>query len=349
MKIKFISDTLVVIVSIIITFTFSCCTRSKTTKKHYDAGDHVVNVHERIKEIHIPEEDVLINTHSWPYIIDNYLIICDYQSYEKQLLFFDKNTYRYITGTADRGIGPGEITRIGHIVFNKDKRLLYVSDHGKNKIFSYHLDSIIQNKKYKPETWLSINDSITPGNYVYINDTLSITDIMTAIGNFDFKPSVARWNMKTNEIKFMPYEHPDIKKKRFDFDASEEHNLYVESYTNHDFMIIADLDGNLICNTYGPEWGKDYPRPRGYHTNVWFCRDKIITLYTGDDRFVINKREINLPTKFLIFDLNGNHLKTLETDYHIVRFCYDKDYNRLIMSLNEDIQFAYLDLNGLLD
>lgn len=69
MKIKVISDTLVVIVSIIITFTFSCCTRSKTTEKHYDAGDHVVNVHERIKEIHIPEEDVLINTHSWPYIV----------------------------------------------------------------------------------------------------------------------------------------------------------------------------------------------------------------------------------------------------------------------------------------
>ena len=154
---KVISDTLVVIVSIIISFTFSCCTQSETTEKHYNAGDHVVNVHERIKEIHIPEEDVLINTHSWPYIIDNYLTICDYQSYEKQLLFFDKNTYRYITGTADRGIGPGEITRIGHIVFNKDKRLLYVSDHGKKKIFSYHLDSIIQNKKYKPDFKTSEN------------------------------------------------------------------------------------------------------------------------------------------------------------------------------------------------
>ena len=59
--------------------------------------------------------------------------------------------------------------------------------------------------------------------------------------------------ISANEIKFMPYEHPDIKKKRFDFDASEEHNLYVESYTNHDLMIIADLDSNLICNTYEPE------------------------------------------------------------------------------------------------
>lgn len=348
MKMKVISDTLVVIVSIIITFTFSCCTRSKTTEKHYDAGDHVVNVHERIKEIHIPEEDVLINTHSWPYIIDNYLIICDYQSYEKQLLFFDKNTYRYITGTADRGLGPDEITRIGHIVFNEDKRLLYVSDHGKNKIFSYHLDSIIQNKNYKPETWLSINDSLAPLNYIYINDTLAITNTMIAIGDFDFNLSIARWNIKTGEINPMLYKHPDIKKKRFEFDASEKHNLYVESYTNHDLMTIADLDGNLVCNIYGPDWDKDFAHPRRYHVNTLFCRDKIITLYTGGDKFIA-ERKVNPATKFLIFDLYGNHLKTLETDYHIVRFCYDKDYNRLIMSLNEDIQFAYLDLDGLLD
>ena len=160
MKRRIIFRALAIVVSIIIIFTFSCCVQSETTKKYYNAGDHVVNVHDRIKEIYIPEEDVLINNYSWPYIIDNYLVICDYQSYEKQLLFFDKNTYRYITGTADKGIGPDEITRIGHIVYNKDKRLLYVSDHGKNKIFSYHLDSIIQNKNYKPEIWLSMNDSL---------------------------------------------------------------------------------------------------------------------------------------------------------------------------------------------
>ena len=78
------------------------------------------------------------------------------------------------------------------------------------------------------------------------------------------------------------------------------------------------------------------------------CGRCIIILYTGGDKFIA-ERKVNPATKFLIFDLNGNHLKTLETDYHIVRFCYDEDHNRLIMSLNEDIQFAYLDLDGLLD
>ena len=58
---------------------------------------------------------------------------------------------------------------------------------------------------------------------------------------------------------------------------------------------------------------------------------------------------MNLGTRFLIFDLNGNYLKTLETDYRIVKFCYDKDNNRLIMSLDDEIQFGYLNLDGILD
>ena len=29
-------------------------------------------------------------------------------------------------------------------------------------------------------------------------------------------------------------------------------------------------------------------------------------------------------------------------------FCYDKDNNRIIMNLDDEIQFAYLDLEGLL-
>ena len=29
-------------------------------------------------------------------------------------------------------------------------------------------------------------------------------------------------------------------------------------------------------------------------------------------------------------------------------FCYDSEYNRIIMVLDDEIQFAYLDLDGLL-
>lgn len=51
-----------------------------------------------------------------------------------------------------------------------------------------------------------------PDDYLYLNDTLCIAKIIEPIGNNDYKPSVARWNMATGEINPMPYEYPDLKK-----------------------------------------------------------------------------------------------------------------------------------------
>lgn len=47
--------------------------------------------------------------------------------------------------------------------------------------------------------------------------------------------------------------------------------------------------------------------------------------------------------------LNGNYIKTLNVGCNIGIFCYDPEYNRIIMELDDEIQFAYLDLDGLLE
>ncbi len=329
-------------------FVFLCwgCTSNSEKEKRLRKQENIVNIRDRIKEITI--EEVLINNNSWPYMVDEYLVICDYKSYDKQLHLFDKQDFRYIKSFADRGNGPGEITRIGHIEFDKVRRLLYVNDPGKYKIFSYHIDSVIRNDKYKPAVRLDMKESIFPRDYLYIHDTLCIAQAITPIGNSDFRPSIARWNMNTGEIKPMPYEHPDIKKKRIVFAASEENGLYAECYCDYDLMTICDLNGNLICNVYGPDWGERFSVSMKYYGDVAFCRNKIITVYSRGRRFS-KKGKVNRGTKLLVFDLNGNHLKTLETGYHIAKFCYDKDHNRIIMSLDDVIQFAYLNLEGLLD
>ncbi len=331
-------------------FVFLCwgCTSNSEKKKYLKRRENIVNVHDRIKEIHIPEEDVLINNNAKPYIVDDYLIIRDYKTYDKLLHLFDKQNFRFIKSFADRGNGPGEITRSGHVEFDKVRRLLYLNDPGKYKIFSYHIDSVIRNDKYKPAVRLDMKESIFPRDYLYIHDTLCIAQVITPIGNSDFRPSIARWNMNTGEIKLMPYEHPHIDKKRIVFAASKEKGLYAECHCNRDLMTICDVQGNLICNVYGPDWGERHAVPMSYYEDVAFCNNKIITVYLGDKSFS-KERTVNLGTRFLIFDLNGDYLKTLETGYHIVKFCYDKDHNRIIMSLDDVIQFAHLDLEGLLD
>ena len=45
---------------------------------------------------------------------------------------------------------------------------------------------------------------------------------------------------------------------------------------------------------------------------------------------------------------DGNYLKTLETGCHILHFCYDKEYHRLILYTYDEMQFGYLDLEGII-
>jgi hypothetical protein len=46
--------------------------------------------------------------------------------------------------------------------------------------------------------------------------------------------------------------------------------------------------------------------------------------------------------------MDGNYIKTIETGYRICDFCYDEKNNRVIMNLDNEIQFAYLSLDKIL-
>lgn len=170
----------------------------------------------------------------------------------------------------------------GHVGIDEAQRTFFVSDHGKQKIFSYNLDSVLANPFYIPNIKADIKIGLFPDTYRYINDTLCIGRIIEPIGTNDFKSLVAKWNMQTGEIRPMKYEHPDIKKKRITADVSPEYGLYVECYSRYDLMTICDLNGNLKYNIYGPKWEKETTQTAHYSQPV-FCGNKIIAGYSGGD------------------------------------------------------------------
>lgn len=327
------------------------CTQRPGTEKHQKNRDNIINVHDRVVEIEL--EDVLIGAWGSPYILNEYLIIRDYHSSEKLIHLFDKKNFKYITSTTNKGQGPGEIANIGHIEANEAKRLFYVTDHGKQRIFSYNLDSVLVNPDYMPEVKMKMNERQFPAKYQYINDTLSYGLIIEPIGNSDFRPTVGQWNMQTGDISLMKYTHPEIEKKRITFAVSAENGIYVECYSHHDLMSICTLDGNLKYNIYGEKWDNQKSNKYLYYDEVEFCKDKIVVSYAhGEDRTLKNRNGRTVgasPTQFIIFDLNGDYIQTLETGYNISRFCYDEENNRIILSMDDDIQFGYLDLEGIID
>ena len=326
------------------------CSDHSSTEKYQKVRNNIINVHDYVKEIEI--EDVLIGSSAHLFLLSDYMIISDIRSSDKLIHVFDKNNFNYVTSIGNRGEGPDEITNMGFIGIDEAKRVLYVSDHGKQKIFCYNIDSVIMDSLYIPWVKMRMNAKQFPSEYQFINDSLCIGRVIEPIGNSNFKPSVAKWNMETGEIEFMKYEHPGIEKKRIVCTASKENELYAEFYSNYDLITICNFDGELICNIYGPGWGDRKTTRTDYFSDGVFCDDKIFALYSGGDSFIQDKSgkiKSALPTKFLVFNLNGDYLKTLEIGYRISSFCYDKKNNRLILNLDDMIQFAFLDLDELID
>ncbi|GHV50623.1 hypothetical protein FACS1894181_11400 [Bacteroidia bacterium] len=318
------------------------------TEKHTGSRNNAVNVHDRIKEI--PTEETPIGNINSIYLMADYLMIKDYRSPDMMLLLFDRKTFNYVGSFIPKGEGPGYITRIGHIGVDEARRKFYVTDMGRQKIFAYHLDSLLANPKYMPEEKIKLNETLFPTHYHYISDTFCIGIMMEPIGNSTFTQSVARWNMNTGEITPLKYERINVKRRRLFSAVSAEKGLVVKCYRHFDLMTICTLDGDLKYNIYGPGWNENR-NTNGitYYTDPIFYGDRIFALYSGGDTYTEDGQHVNFPTKFHIFDLDGNYLKTLETGYEITGFCYDKENNRLILDMDDDIQFGYLDLAGLVE
>ena len=70
----------------------------------------------------------------------------------------------------------------------------------------------------------------------------------------------------------------------------------------------------------------------------------LIVSFSGGD----NNTDAYYPTCLLVFGLDGEYIKTLEVGCKINSMRYDNKTNRLYMSLNDEIQFAYLNLDGLI-
>ncbi len=337
------------VVLYIMTLCCFACSNQSTTEKYQRSRDNVVDVKDKIVELTM-DDQIFSNTTQF-YLMDDYLIVRDRESYDKIIHLFDLKTFKHLGATGTYGPGPYELINTGAFAVDNQHKIFYVPDYSKMKIFTYEVDSIIANPNYMHKVKVDMDASIFPDKIVYINDTLSIVRVITPIGTNDFADGVGTWNMLTGEIKKMPYTQPEIEKKRIQMAASPEKNRYVEVYTRHDLFTICDLDGNLISNVYGPHWSSERRKNTEYFGAVRYYKDYIVAAYNGGDRIINDKNQGPVGAcckKLMIFDMDGNYIKTLDVKYNIRSFVCDEQYNRIIFSFDDDIQFGYLDLDGII-
>ena len=335
-----------ILLCVVCLFSLLSCKQHSESVKHYDALSNIKNVKEHIHEI--STGDIAISDFGKPFILNDYLIISDYKSFDKLIYVFDKNTFTYLANVGDRGQGPSEIANMGSIIPDEKNNAFYVFDHGHQLLYDCPMDSVLSNPNYDPKKKADIDPSEFPFKMQYVNDTLAYALYMHVLNPGDYTPMVGKWNKQTGKTDFMEYKgHPEIERKQVSFAASTEHNLYAEVYWYHDLITLCTLDGKLKYTLYGTKWDNRKSSDNGYSTEVAFCKDKLIADYLGGPRFVKSNQITEDPTRLIVFDLEGNYLTTLEIGYAILSFCYDKDNNRLIFVFNDEIQFGYLDLDGI--
>lgn len=328
---------------ILFVFLLSCCSGGFNVEKRQDHSTNIIDVKKLVKEIVI--DTPLIGGWARPFIVNDYLLISDHQSDGKLISIFDKHDFSYLMGVGKPGEGPDEITNMGIIVPDEEHNRFYLPDYGKLKIWSYDIDSILENPLYRPGFKADMRKKQFPDRFVYVNDTFCIARSILIGESEYFQQSVVKWNVLTGEMKLLVEGHHKIERKRSQFAVSLEHNLIVDCYAHNDLMTIHDLEGNLKYNIYGSDWDDRTSNDMIYYGDVVICSDRILVAYAGGR----NWEDEGYPNCFQVYDFDGNYLKTLNIGRKICNFCYDHELNRLIMVLNDDVQFAYIDLDGLIE
>ncbi len=114
-------------------------------------------------------------------------------------------------------------------------------------------------------------------------------------------------------------------------------------HRRYDLISLYNLNGELQCNVYGPNWDKNGDG-KAHFKNATICDDKIVVSYIGEDW------NHNDGAKVLhVFNIAGDYLKTLDIGCRINRLCYDEENKRIIMNLDSEYQFAYLDIEKYFD
>ena len=319
------------------------CASKDTKEKRQSKRTNIVNVKDKVKEINT--EEVLIGSLAKPYICGKYLAIADYNSVDKKIHLFDLHTLKYVQSFGDMGQGPTEITVLGTVAWNEKEHDFYVTDHGQHRIMRYNLDSLLTDSLYVPTVRLRLGDisNTFPQDYCCVDDTLAFGSFVVSTSGSSYKWTGGKWNMRTDEKEVIDYVHPSDKKKRVSFAFSLPYNTMVECNLRYDLMSLYNSEGDLLYNVYGPNWDADGDRKQHFK-NVAIYKDKIIVSYIGEDW-----RDNNGARVLHVFDIAGNYLKTLEVGYKINYLCCDEENGRLIMNLDAEIQFGYLDLNGMFD
>lgn len=319
-------------------FLISCSSHSskEIPEQHY--RDVVVDVSPKIHEL--STGDRIMSGNSRIGSAGNNIFIVDYKSLDNAMHVFDANTLQHKISVFPVGPGPEEITSIGEVCYDDEGSRFLVPDHGKEKLFVFDEEQILLSDEFAPKAEYSLLQECFPTQFVALNAEEVLGVIVKPTSESTFNQWLAKYNIVNGE--YLEFKiRPELEKQRLHVAVSKENNLCVLSYRNRDLLILTDLEGKIINEVQGPDWGDDFGRMRTYGNSV-ITGTYIIASYSGKPSGPDDE-----PTQLLVFDAKGQYLKTLNIGKKILNFCYNAASKRIFMSLDAEPQFVYLELKDL--
>ena len=150
------------------------------------------------------------------YILDNILIVNESSPKgEKGIHLFNKNTFKYITSTGIMGKGPGEISAPGRLAIDRKNRIIWAPDHGKQIMYKFPLDSVLNNPMFKPTIKKELDYKLFLERFGFLNDSIAIGKAIHVTSNSSFEMAMAKLNINTNVTEKYGYENPEAIGKHY--------------------------------------------------------------------------------------------------------------------------------------
>jgi len=296
-------------------------------------------------------------------IVDSILIL-NVSMNDHVFYLFDKKNFKLLTKAGKTGRGPYELpggTGPYGISPNKAKRLIYVSNRAKGKIFCFSIDSVLNNKNYQPEVYVDIPEKLaTIHGIEMVNDSLFLAGDL--IGH-----NLALMNKQGRVRKYigkLPDKPENIKAVHYRnlyrsyFTYSPQNKKVAVVFVGQDKLITYNLKGEKLIKRIGPDfiettYNNQYEAST--KTTYWDveCDSQYIYgLYSGErsykmpsDATKLTEIQLFHPKTIHVFDWQGNPKLKVKLEKQATDFLIDRETNRLITVSLSEKPFTVYDLS----
>ncbi len=330
------------------------CGGESHTEKYQTTRDNIIDVSEELVEVDLGK-DMLLGQ-GCVTIVGDYLLVSDYTSKKELLHILDRTSFDHIWSGLRRGRGRGEVQWLTKISADEERGCFFTI--GRGNAVAYNVDSLMNMRDYTPTNYGSTrfsDDSFdgtrSVGSIEYINDTLSFSSLISIPKDerISFRDGIIKikggslqttaFNTSKGGVNIVGRSYPDDVEPFFCGTGSLRHNLIVEGHQSKDLLSLHDLEGNLICNVFGPD-RESLDEKIGFKS-IHIIEDQIFATYSGRN---VDEPKME-PECITIFDINGEYLKTLDFGVGIFNYTYDKKRDRLILFVeSEENPIVYLDM-----